>query len=283
LQNKITNTLKSYSKDIVVIEDSNLDDFHNVEEGIKISRKYLQKLRIILREGEFTNRENEILFFKKQKPIIYGNLKFYVKLYKYLLLKPKGSKKLKKTFIEKEIQKLQTYFTQNIDFIRYYRQNSTSIDEFYFLRGNDNIGLISDTSHFYTDAEFSTSHDNAVAKIIAYDLLFTYYLDELNKLDSQQNNISNPVKRRFKRLDLGWTANKIDLIELIYALQASGAIKGGKAGIKDMAMACEQIFDLDLGNYYRKFLEIRARKIESTKFLDRMKSSLLKRMQDADE
>lgn len=50
-----------------------------------------------------------------------------------------------------------------------------------------------------------------------------------------------------------------------------------------MAMACEQIFDLDLGNYYRKFLEIRARKIEPTKFLDRMKSSLLKRMQDADE
>lgn len=265
------------------MENLDIDDFKNVEKGLQISRQFLQKLRVVVRNGQFKSNEDEIKFFKKQKPLIYGNLKFYVKLYKYLLLKPKGSNKTKIIFIEEEIKKLQNYFTQNIDFLRYYRQNSTSLDEFYFLRGNDNIGLISDTSHFYTDVEFSTSHDNAVAKIIAYDLLLTYYLDEVNKLEHQKRNIDDPVKRRFKRLDLGWTANKIDLIELIYALQASGAIKGGKAGIKDMAMACELIFNLDLGNYYRKFLEIRARKIEPTKFLDRMKSSLLKRMQDADE
>ncbi|MDL5512466.1 RteC domain-containing protein [Arenibacter sp. M-2] len=281
MKKKITDILKSYKIKISSVEDSDLEDFHNIEEGIKISRKYLQKLRIIIREEEFSNKENEILFFKKQKPILYGNLKFYVKLYKYLLIRPKGSSKYKKKIIGEEIKKLQNYYTENINFIRYYRQNSTTLDEFYFLRGNDNIGLISDTSHFYTDAEFSTSHDNAVAKIIAYDLLLAYYQDELNKLEHHKNN--NLVKRGFKSLDFGWTANKIDLIELIYALQASGAIKGGKAGIKDMAMACEQIFDLDLGNYYRKFLEIRARKIEPTKFLDRMRSSLLKRMQDADE
>ena len=283
MQRQIKKIEKSYQEEIIEIENLDLDDFKNVEKGLQVSRQSLQKLRIVVRDGEFKNREEEIKFFKKQKPFIYGNLKFYIKLYKYLLLRPKGSDKSKKIFIEQEIHKLQTYYTQNIDFLRYYRQNSTSLDEFYFLRGNDNIGLISETSHFYTDAEFSTSHDNAVAKIIAYDLLLAYYLDELNKLEHQKRNIDNPVKRSFKRLDFGWTANKIDLIELIYALQASGAIKGGKAGIKDMAMACEQIFDLDLGNYYRKFLEIRARKIEPTKFLDRMKSSLLKRMQDADD
>ncbi|GAA5225130.1 MULTISPECIES: RteC domain-containing protein [Bacteroidota] len=283
MQKSIKNILKSYQEDINEIGNLDLDDFKNVEKGLQSSRYFLQKLRIVVRTGEFKNKEEEIKFFKKQKPFIYGNLKFFVKLYKHLLLKPKGSNKIKKIFIEEEIHKLQTYYTQNIDFIRYYRQNSSSLDEYYFLRGNDNIGLISDTSHFYTDAEFSTSHDNSVAKIIAYDLLFTHYLNELKKLECQKSNINIPVKRRFKRLDLGWTANKIDLVELIYALQASGAITGGKAGIKDMAIACEEIFDLDLGNYYRKFLEIRARKIEPTKFIDRMKSSLLKRMQDADE
>lgn len=283
MQKNIKQILNTYKIEISDIEEGELNDFKTVERGIQISRKYLQKLRIVIRNGSVISKEDEILFFKKQKPFIYGNLKYYVKLYKYLLQKPKGSTKSRRNFIDREIKKLQDYHNQNIDFIRYYRQESTNLDEFYFLRGNDNIGLISDTSHFYTDAEFSTSHDNAVAKIIAYDLLLAYYLDRLNELKNAKKNANNPVKRHFKSLDLGWTANKIDLIELIYALQASGAIKGGKAGIKDMAMACEQIFDIDLGNYYRKFLEIRGRKIESTKFLDRMKASLLKRMKDADD
>ncbi len=283
MQIAITEILNKYKIEISEIEEGELNDFKEVQKGIQIARKTLRELRIAIRENSFVNKENEIQFFKMQKPFIYGNLKFYVKLYKYLLQRPKGSNKSKRTFIDDEIRKLQTYYNHNLDFIRYYRQNSTNLDEFYFLRGNDNIGLISNTLHFYTDAEFSTSHDNAVAKIIAYDLLLALYLDCLNELKNSKKNANNPVKRHFKSLDLGWTANKIDLIELIYALQASGAIKGGKAGIKDMAMACEQIFDIDLGNYYRKFLEIRGRKIEPTKFLDRMKASLLKRMKDADE
>ena len=69
------------------------------------------------------------------------------------------------------------------------------MDEYYFLRGNDNIGLISDTSHFYTDAEFSTSHDNSVAKIIAYDLLFTHYLNELKKRGEEITG-GTPGKKR---------------------------------------------------------------------------------------
>lgn len=81
---------------------------------------------------------------------------------------------------------------------------------------------------------------------------------------------------------LGWTASKTDLIELIYALQASGAIKSGTAGIKEMASACEEIFDLNLGNVYRTFLEIRERKIDQTKFIDRLKTTLLRRMEETD-
>ncbi len=136
-----------------------------MEKGITISRKCLQRLRLVIRNGSFKNKEDEILFFKRQKPYIYGNLKFYVKLYKHLLQIPKGSNKSQRSHIDNEIKKQQEYYNKNLDFIRYYRQNHTNLDEFYFLRGNDNIGLISDTSHFYTDAEFSNSHDIADAKI----------------------------------------------------------------------------------------------------------------------
>tara|TARA_B100000586_G_scaffold4201_1_gene2869 strand:+ start:2852 stop:3691 length:840 start_codon:yes stop_codon:yes gene_type:complete len=278
LTNEIQHILDECKLALDDVNDKNLNEFSNVEKGIKLSRKYLQQLRVVLRKRNFINKENEILFFKKQKPFIYGQLKFYAKLYKYLLQKPRGTDKSKRNYLDTEIKKLQEYYYYNSEFIKYYRQNATFLDEFYFLRGNDNIGLLSDTSHFYTDAEFSTSHDNAVAKILAYDLLLNHYTNELNDLKKSTRKISNNEKL-LESLSLTWTSNKIDLIELIYSLIASGAVKGD---IKDLATAFEKIFDIDLGNYYRSFLEIRGRKEDYARFLDLLKISLLKKIKEAD-
>ena len=44
----------------------------------------------------------------------------------------------------------------------------------------------------------------------------------------------------------------------------------------------ETMFNIQLGDYYRSFLEIRQRKIHLTKFIDRLKESLLKRMEESD-
>lgn len=277
--NEIQHILDECKLALDEVNEKNLKEFSNVEKGIKISRKYLQQLRVVLRKRNFINKENEILFFKKQKPFIYGQLKFYAKLYKYLMQKPRGTAKSKRSYLDTEIKKLQEYYYYNSEFIKYYRQNATFLDEFYFLRGNDNIGLLSDTSHFYTDAEFSTSHDNAVAKILAYDLLLNHYTSELNDLKKSTRKISNNEKL-LESLNLTWTSNKIDLIELIYALIASGAVKGD---IKDLATAFEKILDIDLGNYYRSFLEIRGRKEDFARFLDLLKTSLIKKIKEADD
>lgn len=278
----IQKILDNYKEEIKVVEESNLNDFNNVEKGISISREYLQKLRVCVRENEFEDKQNEIIFFKKHKPYIYSRLKFYAKLYKFLINRPAGTIKSQEEFIDLEIKKLQESNRRNLDFIKYYREESTVLDEFYFLRGNDKINLVSETSHFYTDAEFSTSHDNAVAKIVAYDLLINHYVQELSNLRDICLGRTNNLNTLSNGDRLGWTASKTDLIELIYALQASGAIKSGTAGIKEMASACEEIFDLNLGNVYRTFLEIRERKIDQTKFIDRLKTTLLRRMEETD-
>lgn len=274
--------LNNYKEEIKIVEESNLGDFNNVEQGISISRQYLQKLRICVRENKFVDQQNEILFFKKYKPYIYSRLKFYAKLYNFLINRPAGTIKSQEEFIDSEINKLQESNRRNIDFIKYYREDSEILDEFYFLRGHDKISLVSDTSHFYTDAEFSTSHDNAIAKIMAYDLLINHYISELRSLRNLTQTKPNKINTLSNGERLDWTASKTDLIELIYALHASGAIKSGTAGIKEMASACEEIFELKLGNVYRTFLEIRERKIEQTKFIDRLKATLLRRMEETD-
>ena len=282
MEKDLLKIIEDFKNEILEIEESNVNDFNVVEKGITISRKYLQKLRLCIRDNNFKNKENEITFFKKHKPYVYSRLKFYAKLYNFLINRPAGTIQSQQIFIDEEIQKLQESNRRNIDFIKYYREESTVLDEFYFIRGKDKISLVSDTSHFYTDAEFSTSHDNAIAKIMAYDLLINHYVQELSYLRDQSYGISYKLNTLTNGERLGWTASKTDLIELIYALQASGAIKSGTAGIKEMASACEDIFELKLGNVYRTFLEIRERKIDQTKFIDRLKATLLRRMEETD-
>ena len=182
MENHIIKVIEDYKNEIIDIEESDLKDFNVVEKGITISRRYLQKLRLCIRENNFKDKDDEIKFFKKHKPYVYSRLKFYAKLYNFLINRPAGTIQTQQIFIDEEIQKLQDSNRRNIDFVKYYREESTVLDEFYFLRGNDKISLVSNTSHFYTDAEFSTSHDNAIAKIMAYDLLINHYVQELSYL-----------------------------------------------------------------------------------------------------
>lgn len=283
MTNDIEEILTNYKLEIQEIGLGSVYSFANIEKGIHISRKYLQELRVVLRNGRFLKKTNEIHFFKKQKPFIYGRLKFYSKLYGYLTHKPLGSKKSQRIFIDSEIQKLQNYYQSNIDFVQYYRENSMLLDEYYFLRGKDNPALFSDTSHFYTDSEFSTSHDNAVAKIIAYDLLLAYYVEELKRLKNNNYRSIDRLRKHLRLNTLNWTANKIDLVELIYALHSSASINNGSIEIKEIALACEKIFGIDLGNYYHSFIELKARKKNQTKFLDQLRESLAKRIEESDE
>lgn len=78
---------------------------------------------------------------------------------------------------------------------------------------------------------------------------------------------------------LYWTESKTALIELVYALHAQGAVDNGKADIKDIAAVFEHLFGVELGDYYRTFLEIRVRKTGRTKFIDSLRNSLIKRME----
>ena len=52
---------------------------------------------------------------------------------------------------------------------------------------------------------------------------------------------------------------------------------------KDIAEYFEHNFDIDLGQYRRTFLEIRARKSERTKFITALNDTLIKRMDNSDD
>lgn len=73
------------------------------------------------------------------------------------------------------------------------------------------------------------------------------------------------------------------MIELIYALYSQGVFDNGNADIKVIAKTFERTFNLDLGDFYHTFMELKSRKINSTKFLDSLRDALIRKMDEQDE
>ena len=222
----------------------------------------------------FKNIEEEIRFFKYQKPVILSNLIYYNAIYKIETKKPYGAKPIRK-YLNKELKKLKRFFDSNLDFYKYYRSNNSFLDEKYFVRGKHDIKLWLDTYYFQSDQSFSTSHDYKVAKIIANDLIQDYIEDQLYK--KFQKNKSKGQKK------LKWTGSKVALIELIYALHYQSVFDNGNNDIMEVAQYFESAFGIDLGNFYQPYLELRTRKMNPTQFLYTLRETLIKKLDEQDE
>ena len=154
---------------------------------------YLKEVKLYVLEKGFDKEEDEIHFFKKLKPDILSKLIYYNAIFKIESKKPHGPYKLIKKYLSNEQIRLKKNFYNNLDFYKYYRTNSTYLDQKYFVRGKHDIKLSLDTYFFESDHNFSTSHDYKVAKILANDLIQVYLEDRLSHLQkrSKPKNHSN--------------------------------------------------------------------------------------------
>lgn len=257
------------------------DVLYKAETGITKVEKCIKELQKIVINEDFSSKVEEIYFFKHVKPQIFSKLIYYVKLFNIESKRPRSSTKTQVKYFNNQIEKLQSYFNDNLEFYNYYRRGATSMDEQYFIRGNSDLRLPPDSFHYLIDDQFSTCQDNTVATIMAFDMLIVYLQQEIGKLEiNAENTMIKPINEPSK---LFWTGSKTELIEMIYALQSGGVINSGTVDIKEMASYFEYIFNIDLGNYYHTFIEIRARKNSKTKFLDKLIELLNQRMEALDD
>src|SRR5690606_13177506 len=240
---------------------------HLIVECLSDVKKY------VLKRG-FKNANEEIHFFKYQKPVIVSKLIYYNAIYKIETKKPYGAKPIRK-YLNKELKKLKRFFDSNLDFYKYYRSNNSFLDGSFFVRGKHDIKLWLDTYYFQSDHGFSTSHDYKVAKIMANDLIQVYIEDKLYNT-AQEDKSKAPKK-------LKWTGSKVALIELIYALHYQSVFDNANNDIREVARYFESTFSIDLGNFYQTYLELRNRKMNRTKFLDALREELIKKMNEQDE
>jgi hypothetical protein len=261
------------------IHSETAEPLEYAEHGIKASIAVLEKLKTKFILHQFQNKADEIEFFRNCKPQLASKLIYYNEIFTITSNKPIGSKKTIRNYYKAELAKLEFFFNENLEFYRYYRTGNQALDNKYFVRGKFDVKLTLDSFYFQADQRFSTSHDYKVAKILANDALKVFLESEMQKLDEIQTSQSINDNHKGQ----SWTGSKVALIELIYALHAEGVFNNGQSELKEVVKSFESAFGVDLGQFHRVFLEIRARKSERTKFLNALKDKLVLRMDDADE
>jgi hypothetical protein len=226
----------------------------------------------ILKEG-FKNKAEEIEFFRDIKPQILGKLIYYNKVFRIETVCPVKDGKMYQKFFMGQLQQLKHEFKEQICgsyFYRYYRSGRNDRDEEYFMRGKINYRDGLKSYVFEIDHRFSTYYDSKVARIIANELIYTYLLSKINPEQTHSTLLHSPQSTK----DIFWTDSKNALIELIYALHASGVISHGKIGIRKITLVFQILFHIPLGDIHHSFHRMKDRATNRTLFLDQLKSSL---------
>lgn len=238
---------------------------------------YLQDLLLsvkkLIAEEKFKNDAEEINFFRNTKPQILGRLIYYNKVYRTETACPVSNGKMYNNYFSKQLTNLKREYIEHIcnsDFYRYYRSGRTDRDNSYFKRGNINYHDGLNSIVFEMDPSFSTFFDYKVSRIIANELLYSYLLTKINPDENPDLILQNSESYK----DIFWTDSKNSLIELIYALHASGAISHGKIGIRKISLMFQILFRIPLNDLHHSFHRMKTRSGSRTAFLDQLRTSL---------
>ena len=129
-----------------------IDDILELSENsINISVKIIEEVRQdVIRKG-FKKEAEEIYFFKNIKPRFVFRLIYHISVYNLEANRPNGSIKIKRKYLQAELNKLKSFFDDNLDFYRYFRTSSTYLDHKYFVRGRQDIRLRLDSRFYESD------------------------------------------------------------------------------------------------------------------------------------
>lgn len=253
--NNILTEIKEYEKKVSGETTNVIDESYRITTYL---RELLVRIKYqIVKEG-FKEGTEEIDFFKNIKPQILGKLIYYNKVFRIESSCPVNNGKMYHAFFSNELEELKEEYKDHIcnsDFYRYYRSRRTDRDSEYFMLGKINYHNGLNSFVFEIDSSFSTYYDYKIARIIANELLYSYLLAKTNPDQKIDFILQNPESVR----EIFWTGSKNALIELIYALHASGTISHGKIGIRKISLAFHILFRIPLGDIHHAFHRMKDR------------------------
>jgi hypothetical protein len=246
------------------------------EEILMETDSAIRQLKELLRRYEFNNWSEEIRFFKTTKPKFIAIYIYYSKVLSIEASKPYADPEVLKNYYENERQSLLHFYRENKEFITYYRRKSTYLDKKYFVRFKFDFKLKLSPELYSYDEEFSTSHDHLVSQILANDMLEQFLSGKINSGDNRESAVESA-----KRVE--WTAPKVALTELLYALHLTKCFNGGQSDLAEIFRWAESSMNVNLGNFHKTLAELRLRKTDRSKFLSLLQQNFNQYLNDLDE
>jgi hypothetical protein len=273
----IRELLSSMNEAIEQIGQTAENKLQRAEQSFLAVQDHISRLKEYIINYTFKDAQEEIRFFKEIKPLFLKELIYYGELFYIESNKPVGSIEVTKEYYSLYLNRVRIFFERNQALYQYYQTGKTHHDETYYRR---EVSSENTMPHFMLemDNRFSTVYSFKLSKIMAYELLRDYLQNSILIIERPEQQAMHPDMKR-KRM---WTATKSALIEMAYALHASGAVNHGKGNIKDLIHDLEIFFDIQVGNFYRTIQSMRIRKKERTIYLRSLIENLERWMDDTD-
>jgi RteC protein len=256
------------------IDDGKIDTF---KKALDLCNAGIEKLDEVLTDHRFADEADEIYFFKVFKPQFLSRQFYYISLLQFEIRKPIGAGDIAEAYCKKTLEKLHHFLEAHTSFCQYYRSGATYLDHLLFRRYQEPDSEIFPFNFYGLNKQCSTKYDILLAKVMANELIARHFLNK------QQAELHRVPGSDAVRTDITWSASKVALAELLYALHASGVLSNSPLEIKALSEIAANVFQVQMGNIYKVFEEIRLRKKNRTAFLDLLKTNLIQRMDMDDD
>lgn len=264
-------------EDIAFYAELGTPPANRLSSTLKSIRGIMLRLKETIATQGFAGDEDEIRFFKTEKPLFVAEQIYLVEYATIFLGKPSVSEGLLEAYYNEELRRLQVFFNRFGFLYQCFRLEATDLDSVLFLRGSGPSGMVLPEPPD-ADPAFVTNGDYLWAKFMAYERLQSWLEDELNNLrgggsGGPPDNGSGPV--------LKWTGETINLVEIAYGIWLTGQVNNGQASISEIVLWMEVHFGVRVGKAHRRWQNIAGRKrLSYTRFLDECKVAIEKRVED---
>ncbi len=275
MEKHIIQLYKEMETELSILQGQADSTLQQAKQSIAVIRKYIDQIKLWLGQNQFADTGEEILFFKKLLPDFYKHLIFYRRLYFLEMQISADNPDEKGDLFLRERKRLKQHFNQHREFYIYYRSGATFLDEKYFVRGNEELLPSLDDYSDMMDSRYCTPYCYLVARLLA-GLMLAEYIDGLSAKTIPANKGSLSTET------IPWSAPKVALVELVYAIHAQGAVNPS-IDVKKIANAFSRLFNVKLDNIYKTYEEMRLRKKNRTPFLHALIESLDRKMDYDDE
>jgi len=239
----------------------------NSEKALNCVTDTFYKVRMFVTKNGFNSVEDEIQFFKTIRPKVASRIGFITFVIEYMHIST-ISVQMKDDLINQKSSYFKLIITENKNQIVRINRNMKEDDDKFYIRNKFTAPTNMIGNEVLLDPNFTTFHSLLKEKLLTYELIQKF----LNNMSESAEKYLSP---------LVWTGSKAALTELMYSLYHAQSLNNGNLDIRLLTQTFEKIFNIDLGDVYRTFHEIKNRN-EPTIFLEKLKSVILNKVEEDD-